>query len=69
MLLCLGGGLVVSTLLPVAIYRDATYVQRNTVDWQPNPAVYLGAALLSVFLLSLPALFVGGYYLYHRPMQ
>lgn len=64
--LCLGAGLVVSTLFPVAIYQDATYVRRNSAGWKPNPAVYLGVALLSVFLLFFPVPFVGGYYLYCR---
>jgi hypothetical protein len=64
MLLSLGTGICISTVFPVAIYQDAKYARWKSADWKPNPAVYLGLALMSMFLLFAP--FVGGYYLYHR---
>jgi len=64
MLLSLGTGICISTVFPVAIYQDAKYARWKSADWKPNPAVYLGLALVSMFLLFAP--FVGGYYLHHR---
>ena len=64
MLLSLGTAICISTLFPVAIYQDAKYARWKSADWKPNPAFYLGLALLSMFLLLAP--FVGGYYLHHR---
>lgn len=59
-------GVLLLAPFPYAIYRDSTYVRLNSSTWHPNPALTLGLAFASMFLLPPTYLLVGGYYLYKR---
>ncbi|MCU4925884.1 hypothetical protein OB905_07790 [Halobacteria archaeon AArc-dxtr1] len=58
-------GAVAFGSFPIAIHQDAAYVDSRGSDWQPNPALYLGLALASLFVAPLQPL-LAGYYLWRR---
>ncbi|MWG34446.1 hypothetical protein [Halomarina oriensis] len=58
-------GLVLSLLLPVALYFDAQAVTEANVGWRPDPTLFAGVAALGLFVqIVQPA--VAFYYLYKR---
>ena len=50
---------------PIAIHQDAAFVAAQGRSWQPNPATYLGLALVSLFVPPLQPL-LAIYYLLRR---
>ena len=58
-------GIIAVGTFPVAIHQDAAYVAQTSDSWQPNPAGYLGLALLSLFIPPLQPL-LAVYYLIRR---
>lgn len=60
-------GLLVSLLLPVALYLDAEAVGRADVGWTPDPVLYAIAGVVGLFAQGLPIQpAVALYYLYRR---
>ncbi|WP_254766351.1 hypothetical protein [Salinilacihabitans rarus] len=58
-------GAIAVGAFPVSIHRDAAYVSTRRASWRPNPAAYLGAAFVSLFVpVVQPAL--AAYYLAKR---
>ncbi len=56
---------IVAGVFPAAMYYDAAYVSARSRAWRPNPALYLGLALVGLFVGLLQPL-VAGYYLLRR---
>ena len=60
-------GLLVSLLLPVALYLDSQAVGRAGVGWEPDPVLYAIAGVVGLFAQGLPIQpAVALYYLYRR---
>lgn len=60
-------GLLVSLLLPVALYLDSEAVGRAGVGWEPDPVLYAIAGVVGLFAQGLPIQpAVALYYLYRR---
>jgi hypothetical protein len=58
-------GTAIAVLLPIGVYKDATYARLETADWQPNPTAHPTYGVLAAVLGPL-ALVYTGYYLYKR---
>ena len=52
---------VAAGLLPVGIYRDASYVRAADTSWNPNPAWYLALAFLSLLVVVLQPVLAAWY--------
>ncbi|MFC6837341.1 hypothetical protein [Halomarina ordinaria] len=60
-------GLLVSLVLPVALYLDAEAVGEAGVGWEPDPVLYALVAAVGLFAQGLPVQpAVAVYYLYLR---
>ncbi|WP_336343405.1 hypothetical protein [Halalkalicoccus ordinarius] len=59
-------GLVLTLLLPVALYLDATELTESTVAWSPDPILYGLVGLLNFLAAPVVGIIVALYYLYRR---
>ena len=59
-------GLVLTLLLPVALYLDATELTESTVTWSPDPILYGLVGLLNFLAAPVVGIIVALYYLYRR---
>lgn len=60
-------GIVLSLLLPVALYLDAEAVNEANVGWRPDPTLYAIVGVVGLFAQGLPVQpAVAFYYLYKR---
>jgi hypothetical protein len=60
-------GLVLSLLLPIALYYDAEAVAAADVGWDPDPTLYAIAGVVGLFAQGVPVQpAVAFYYLYKR---
>lgn len=59
-------GLVLTLLLPVALYVDATELTESAVDWSPDPILYGLIGLLNFLAAPVVGIIVAVYYLYRR---
>jgi len=58
-------GAVFLVLLPVGLYKDASYVRLNAPEWQPNPIAQLTYSTIALFITPITVLYLS-YYLYKR---
>ncbi len=58
-------GAVAFGTFPIAIHQDAAYVSAQGGSWQPNPGLFLGIALASLFVAPIQPV-LAGYYLFRR---
>ncbi|MDJ1432910.1 hypothetical protein [Halostagnicola sp. A-GB9-2] len=58
-------GAVAFGTFPIAIHQDAAYVSARDGSWQPNPGLFLGIALVSLFAAPIQPV-LAGYYLFRR---
>jgi hypothetical protein len=59
-------GLVLTLMLPVALYVDANELTESTVDWSPDPILYGLVGLLNFLAAPFVGIIVAIYYLYRR---
>lgn len=59
-------GLVLTLLLPVALYLDATELTESTMAWSPDPILYGLVGLLNFLAAPVVGIIVALYYLYRR---
>lgn len=59
-------GLVLTVLLPVALYLDATELVESPVEWSPDPILYGLVGLLNFLAAPIVGCIVAVYYLYRR---
>lgn len=65
-ILLFGAAILTTALLPVALYRDASFVRQRAADWDPNPGLYVAATTVIAPLAPLTYPVVGGYYFLRR---
>lgn len=59
-------GLVLTLMLPVALYVDASEISESTVAWSPDPILYGLVGLLNFLAAPIVGIIVAAYYLYRR---
>jgi hypothetical protein len=59
-------GLVLTLMLPVALYVDATEISESAVPWSPDPILYGLVGLLNFLAAPVVGIIVAAYYLYRR---
>lgn len=60
------GLVIVFTMLPVALWFDASAINEAHLEWEPDPVVYALVSLLQFVVTPLVGLVVALYYLYRR---
>lgn len=66
LVLLIAVALVVSAMLPVALYVDARQVGEADLEWQPDPVLYGLLGLLQFIATPLVGFVVAAYYLFRR---
>lgn len=59
-------GLVLTLMLPVALYVDASEITASEADWAPDPILYGLVGLLNFLAAPVVGIIVAIYYLYRR---
>lgn len=59
-------GLVLTVMLPVALYLDAAELAESAAEWSPDPILYGLVGLLNFLAAPFVGLVVAVYYLYRR---
>lgn len=59
-------GLVLTLMLPIALYVDATEITESEILWSPDPILYGLIGLLNFLAAPVVGILVSIYYLYRR---
>lgn len=59
-------GVVLTIMLPVALYIDAAELAESTVEWSPDPILYGVVGLLNFLAAPFIGVIIAIYYLYRR---
>lgn len=59
-------GLILTLLLPVALYIDASEITASDVTWSPDPTLYGLVGLLNFLAAPIVGIIIAVYYLYRR---
>lgn len=59
-------GLVLTLMLPVALYIDATEITESELLWSPDPILYGLVGLLNFLAAPVVGILIAVYYLYRR---
>ncbi|WP_331232635.1 hypothetical protein [Natronorarus salvus] len=59
-------GLVLTVLLPIALYLDAKWIADSELSWEPDPVLYGILGILNFVAAPVIGIIVALYYLYRR---
>lgn len=60
------GGLILTVMLPIALYVDANEITESNLSWEPDPILYGLLGLVNFLAAPLIGIGVALYYLYKR---